>query len=211
MFIVLIGFTLIEPVDYVVEAVSTVLVFKGLDDPCGDCVYSNLAFQINNTMIILKGYFNKELIDSYIRGLIGYLVKNYGYTLSAAIKQVAITYSIGDIASYQHKFFYDVYSKPENAWKLFLFRGGWCIGASMRAGYILGLYNTSSLLIVSNYTNPLHSILLVETTNSLGITGKTVFFNNTRFIEYINYPYISIPLDKDIVYVLEFSPPSIRG
>lgn len=196
---------------YVVEVGSTVVFFKGLGYSCHECLYADFSFWLNDTEIVLEGYYDKVLIDGYIKSLVGYLVRKNSFSLSESVRVISITYSLGNISSSQHVFFYNVYSDPSSAWKLFLFKGGWCFGASARAAYILSLYNVSSILIVSNHTRPLHSILLVPLDNSIGITGRTVMFNGSAYIEFINYPEINIPYNQDIVYVLEFSPSSVRG
>ncbi len=206
IFLLISVFAFLARNNYVVIGGPSILVFKGLSYPCDGCLYSNLSFWLNDTEIVLEGYFSKVLIDGYIKSLVNYLVRKNSFSLSESVRVISITYSLGNISSSQHVFFYNVYSDPSTAWKLFLFKGGWCFGASARAAYILTLYNTSSILVVSNHTRPLHAVLLVPLDNKVGITGRTIMFNGSPYIEYINYPEINIPYNQDIVYVLEFSP-----
>jgi len=179
--------------DQVVKPSS--IIVKGYSRPCSGCVFVNLSIFIDVYKIVFAGYFDEQLMNNSLETIVYRLADLKDWDLLHTVRELAVAWSIGPgrvpvNITYSYTCVNSTCSitsidyKVDLSWRLFTFKGGWCLYAVSRALYLLDLmdYTGPQLLVILR--SPLHAILLLKEN-----VGPRVYVNGygTWYI-YINYP-----------------------
>ena len=183
---------------------SSNIVVNGYNRPCSSCVYVNLSVYIDGLNIVFKGYFDEQLMNNSLRTLVDKLVDLKQRNQLEVVKHLATTWSMGPgygplNITYSYTCINSTCSitsveyNVDLSWKLFTFKGGWCLYAVSRALYLLDLIDYTKPKLIIMLKSPLHAILLLK--ERVGPEAEIDGYG--LWYVYINYPSQQLDLSSD--------------